>query len=684
MDVCLVVVPFIAVQRPSISLGILNAGLNEAKIDSTVVYSNIEFAELIGIENYWFIGAHCHLDLLGEWVFSKLAFPEHKINDSEYFAEAGKYLKNVIPDKALLNFYFKGKSLKRYFEDIRQQAGEFIEDTARKIIAMNPKIVGCSSTMQQHCPSLALLRRIHELNPDIITIMGGANCEDSLGYITHKNFTWVDYVVSGEADILFPDLCRAIMEKGRNIEVESLPQGVLGPMSRKYASQKPAVYRATVEDLDKSPIPDFDDYIKALNSSAIKEYILPALLIESSRGCWWRQKNQCTFCGLNSDNSFYRTKSPRRVIDELEGLAEKYGINKFMVADSILSMQYFDTVLPDLGKPGRNRHSILYEVKANLKREQVRLLKAAGIDCIQPGIESLHNSILELLHKGNKLWDNIELLKWAREFSINTVWLMLSRIPEEKDVWYEEMAGILPLIVHLQPPSVLNNIYYSRLSRYHKNPSDYNLKLVPLKTYSYIYPLSEEDINQFALYFDDEAMEENEPGERPGLKLMSERLSEWIELWSSFMTKQADSLVSLKAEEISGGIRITDTRPCAVESVINLKGIQASAYKICEVSSKPSRILKELKEAGYEDLQRDSLELILDELIKKKILLKIEDRYLSLAVYDSEYPFDPIFPGGEVVWEKILKAFSQSKVEAVSVSPFAFDMTLEDLFFKNG
>jgi magnesium-protoporphyrin IX monomethyl ester (oxidative) cyclase len=51
---------------------------------------------------------------------------------------------------------------------------------------------------------LALLRIIKEKNPDIITLLGGANCEASMGQAAKRNFPWIDFVVSGEADLLFP------------------------------------------------------------------------------------------------------------------------------------------------------------------------------------------------------------------------------------------------------------------------------------------------------------------------------------------------------------------------------------------------------------------------------------------------------------------------------------------------
>ena len=55
---------------------------------------------------------------------------------------------------------------------VRRQSLAYVDWPADKIVATKPKIVGCSSVFQQHCASLALLKRIHELDPEIILLTG--------------------------------------------------------------------------------------------------------------------------------------------------------------------------------------------------------------------------------------------------------------------------------------------------------------------------------------------------------------------------------------------------------------------------------------------------------------------------------------------------------------------------------
>jgi len=43
---------------------------------------------------------------------------------------------------------------------------------------------------------------------------------------------------------------------------------------------------------------------------------------------------------------------------------------------------------------------LFYEVKVNLRYDQLAMLRAGGVRAIQPGIESLSNQVLRLMKKG--------------------------------------------------------------------------------------------------------------------------------------------------------------------------------------------------------------------------------------------------------------------------------------------
>mgnify|MGYP001129104187 CR=1 FL=1 len=631
VDVCLVSMPYAAIQRPSIALGLLKASLTQKGIESIALYPNIWFAEEIGLYKYAALSESPSPLLMGEWTFSGAAFPDFQPNHTAY-------LSAIASDKDLIKPH--------ELEWVRQKVTGFIERVAHSILELQPRIVSCSSMFQQHCASLALLRRIRELDPDIITLMGGANCEGPMGLATHREFTWVDVVASGEGDDLFPKLCRKLLDKGRDIEPSELPYGVLSPAHRRLNLVATEAPRASVQDLDRVPIPDYNDYFQTLHRSQLFPYIKPGLPVETSRGCWWGQKQHCTFCGLNGNGMTYRSKSPTRVVREFVQLSQQYGLRKFLVVDNILDIGHIKTVLPifaALPEP----YKIFYETKANLKRQHMQQLTEAGVNAIQPGIESMHDSALKLLNKGNSAAINVQLLKWAREFGIAVIWNFLAGIPGESSAWYAEVLEWLPWIVHLQPPSRLGTIRYDRFSLYHERAVDYGLALSPNRAYFHVYPLSPEAMADLAYYFEEERhLDDHECAEVNGRKFdgkgsrfSSEQieLGKWVERWIELFKSETPPVLQT-IDDDGERLRIIDTRPCATDGEITLEGLAYQVYRACDRVLTQRELIDALRRNCGIDVSWSDIQPVADELVSRRILLAQNGRLLNLAVRGSMPP----------------------------------------------
>lgn len=634
IDVCLVSMPYAAVERPAIALGLLKAALQVNGITAQAIYPNIWFAEEIGLAKYQVLSLSRPELLMGEWTFSQAAFPQLQTDSREY----------------LHDIAYDHPAMRQTLIWVRDRTTAFIDRVARAVIELNPRIVSCSSTFQQNCASLALLRRIRELNPAITTIMGGANCEGEMGMMINQSFHWVDFICSGEGDEILARLCQQILTQRREIPPPNLPYGVIAPHHRQNPIISQVAPRASVTDLDRIPIPDYDEYFQTLQNSPLAAYIQPGIPLETSRGCWWGQKQHCTFCGLNGSGINYRSKSPERVIQEFTTLSQRYGVPKFFVVDNILDLRHIDTVMPifaALEQP----YTIFYETKANLRKEQVQQLAQAGVRFIQPGIENMHDRALQLLKKGNIALMNAQLLKWCREFGIIVDWNFLIGIPGESGEWYTEMVSWLPLIVHLQPPSAAYPIRYDRFSPYHQHPEKYGLQLSPHKSYAYVYPFANEEIAQIAYYFEDAGRNEatssdwRETGFIPEHRALQKCIAEWGELfWSS----QPPNLSII--EDNGQQLRIIDTRPCAVESEICLTGLAYAIYLACDRVLTAPELLRTLKVNTGVNSSGDEVLAVITELRSRKLLLQLNNRFLSLALREpiSSLPASQDYPGGHV------------------------------------
>jgi magnesium-protoporphyrin IX monomethyl ester (oxidative) cyclase len=616
MDVSLVSMPFAEVQRPSIALGLLQASLARTAIACEVVYGNFHFAETIGLVAYGAMQGAPTDHLLGEWCFAGLLFPDTPQRNEEYLDLTMQVRCQGFP--ADLE---QRKDLMRW---VRAQAESHVDWLARRILARGPRIVGCSSVFQQHCASLALLRRIRELSPDAVLLMGGANCEGEMGVETLRQFPWLDCVVSGEADEIFADLCRVLLDHGRAVERCKLPDGAI---SRGHLRTLFPAPRPVVRDMDALPVPDYRDYFATLKASTLSELVQPELLAESSRGCWWGEKSHCTFCGLNGTGMKHRSKSPERVLTEIGELAERYRTRTIQFVDNILDMSYFETLLPELARSG-GTYSLFYEIKSNLKRDQVRLLADAGVRWVQPGIESLDDNVLRLIGKGNSTLMNLQLLKWSSEFGIDAAWNMLCGIPGERDEWYREMAEWLPAVFHLQPPSGLVRVRYDRFSPYHMRPLDFGLTLRPSKAYSYVYPFPQESLMRMAYSFED--VGDDGPIHRgvhrqPGQRRLQDVLLEWNRVW-----RTARPILRVTRE--SNRLHVVDTRRIASRREWVANELQTEIHGLCDSAQTAAALHKQIAARHGAEVSPAEIDEAIGALCDAKIVLPMNGKLLALGI----------------------------------------------------
>ena len=616
------------------ALGMLAAVLDDAGISARTIHANLMFAERIGRVAYESINNTDITLQMGEWTFSRAAFRTEVRDAAAYVAGLGPMAVGQ-PDMA------------ETLLAIRIEAEGFVDELAASIVASRPKIVGCSSVFQQHCGSLALLRRIKELDPSIVTMMGGANCEAEMGVATHDQYRWVDMVVSGEAEKLLPGLCRLIFAHGADVPASMLPEGVVGPESRDRPQGSVAAPRALITDLDDLPFPNFDDYFVQLRSSPLRDHIRPGLPIETSRGCWWGAKHHCTFCGLNGVGMAFRAKTEGRARAEFEFLSDRYGLKKFMAVDNILDTKYFSHLIPWLADCGDKL--VFYETKANLSKSQIALLARAGVRWIQPGIEAMHDGLLTLLNKGCSVTINVQLLKWAYNEGVWITWNHLYGAPGDNPDWYDEVADWLPAIVHLQPPAggSVSQIRYDRFSPYFNKPGAFGLDLVPYGGYGEVYPASGDGLAAQAYFFRDLGPPHPDPV----------RLRAAIDDWSRLFMRQdkaggalperAANAPVLEMIDTGDTATIRDTRPCATSARHDLTVLETLICRACDAARGQGAIVEVVRNAGADDSDA-AIATALQGLVARKIVIDFNGKYLCLATVPNARPYVGLddFAGG--------------------------------------
>jgi ribosomal peptide maturation radical SAM protein 1 len=648
----LVSMPYASVQRPSLALGLLKSVLEREGLYTRTFHLYLAWAQEVGLLPYLTCTILSPTDYMaGEWTFAGAAFREQAPDPEAYLA--------ALPDAPPFRAQDAGRvgrgAFLSHLRLMRSRASGFVDRCARQILGTGAWAVGCSSTFEQNVASLALLRRIKEPDPGVVTLLGGGNCEAEMGQAAHRNFPWLDFVVSGEAEEILPALLRRILAEGPAIR--DLPAGVSGPAHRQGATFQPG--RGLAGDLDRLPIPDFEDYFRDLSVSPLAPALSLALPLETSRGCWWGARHRCTFCGLNGQALGYRAKSPERALEELRHLEARHGVSTLEMVDNIMSPSYFHSVLPALAQDPRRRN-LFFEVKANLRREQVRLLARAGVRWIQPGIESLSTPVLRLMNKGVQAWQNIMLLRHAREFGVRLSWSILWGFPGEEDSWYHSMARLLPLLEHLQAPASTIRVRVDRFGSYHTRAVQEGRPLVLQAAIRHVYPLPARELMDLAYFFrfpgdsdpfDPESKDPSLPRaleSRPGVRAMRAAVA----VWKMECRKSLRPILTL-AEE-GEALRVLDSRRCRREFSALLEGPERDVLLACE--SAPA--LARLKAEGLGAVPAEQVARALDSLIQRRLVLELDGRAVALPVR-GDLPAVPgmrDFPGGWADYTRIAGA----------------------------
>jgi len=600
MDIVFAVLPFADVDRPAIGVSLLKAEIESLGFDSRILYLNIDFAEQIGVRLFTHISEGLPSEsLVGEWFFADLVFGDRIPHPDEYAAKVlGRMAQPSLIQEILAARPARAGYLARSLESIR---------------ALRPRIVGFTTTFHQTCACLALAERLKQGPDPPVVVFGGANCEGEMGLELLRCFPFIDYVCTREGDVVFPRLVRRLL---RENESGALP-GMLHQGESLQFSTPDLVRR-----LDDLPYPDYHDYFARVAVSSVSKEIKADLLIETSRGCWWGAKYHCTFCGLNGDMMGFRSKSPERVFEEMKSLRTTYGANRIDCVDNILDHRLIPTLFPRLRESGLDI-DLFYEIKANLRYDQLATIAAGGVRFVQPGIESFSNPVLKLMEKGSTAAQNVQLLRWCEELGIRAAWNLLAGFPGEPPEEYTRQAELLPLLFHLQAPVSCSPIRLDRFSPFFTQPERFGFqRLRPTSAYYYVYPFGRRELSRLAYFFDFDYPDGRNPHE-----YLAPAKTE-VQNWWRARGQNDGSLPRLDAQWSSADeVLLTDTRPCAAEASQTLSGLAARVLFHCDTAQTLATLQRQLG-AGEHDLRGT-----LARLRASKLVFEIDDHYGSLPVF---------------------------------------------------
>jgi ribosomal peptide maturation radical SAM protein 1 len=604
--VALISMPTLSARFPSFQLGLLKPTLERHGIPVQTFSLFMYFGTHVG----WRINetiADVYPCMVGEWIWTKAAFGD--------FADDEQYLK--IYEESLRAICRRaGCSL----DDLRRLRNEaapaFIDFCLESIDWTRFGLIGFSVVFQQTLASIALARVLKKHHPSIPIIMGGASFEDDIAEEIMRGCAEVDYIHCGDAEETFPQFISRLY-KGETM------QGLRGVMWRKPGSIEYSGRAPNLSDMNRTPVPDFDEYFYARREGGYAAYdnaqgvLIP---IETARGCWWGVKNHCTFCGLNRAGMDFRAKDVDNVIEQLEALSRRYGIFDFNAIDNIISPEYIDKLFGRL-KEARTDIRLHYEVRPNLTRAQLKQMREGGLFSIQPGVESLSTHVLKLMRKHTTGMRNLELIKWCTYYRINNLYNILVRFPGETAEDYQLQCNIIPKIHHWQPPWAVAKARADRGSPMFTEPETQSItELRPSECYQFLFPQDRFDLRRVSYYFDHE-MSDTVGDE--GYDEIFQSVDLWQQLW------QTCPRPFLRYKKSWATIRIEDGRKSKVRE-LTYSDERAALYEFCADAHTRKEIAARFDDAAW-------LDDALGEFTDRDLMIHLDNRYLSLALPENSY-----------------------------------------------
>jgi hypothetical protein len=150
MDVVFVVMPFADIGRPAIGVSLLKAAAVNDGFSATVHYCNFDLAELIGQRVYQQVSSSFPPEILvGEWFFADDLFAAEIPTEDQYI-------------ERILMPYASFETIET-LRETRKARNLYLDNVARQIADLAPRIVGFTTTFHQTCSSLAVARRLKKL-----------------------------------------------------------------------------------------------------------------------------------------------------------------------------------------------------------------------------------------------------------------------------------------------------------------------------------------------------------------------------------------------------------------------------------------------------------------------------------------------------------------------------------------
>jgi ribosomal peptide maturation radical SAM protein 1 len=604
--IALISTPWPLFNRPSVQLATLKAFVKQKmpalQVDTHHAYLSI--AEGLGYNLYREISERTWL---AESLYAGLLYPDRTATISQFWKKrsSGLPLAHKIDfDELILN-------LEKASAQILDS-----EDWRKNLLT------GFSICLGQLTSSLYFIREIKKRASDLKIVVGGSACAGTLGKSLIRTFPGIDFLIRGEGELPLVHLIESLTINQNDSHMVPIP----GLISRHEDPLDQGI--SQVSDLDRLPVPEYDDYFDQVKALGQDKAFLPKIPMEISRGCWWRKNigpgsiSGCAFCNLNLQWQGYRAKSHDRTIKELEALTDRYQILSVSFMDNLLPAKGLDQLFRRIQEMGKELR-LFCEIRATTPRKGLAAMGAAGMREVQVGIESLSTSLLKKLNKGTTAIDNMEIMKNCETPGLpNLTGNLILTFPSSDGQDVKETLANLNFVLPFRPLKGIP-FWLGYGSPVWQMPNAYGIKRVRNHPfYEHLFP-------PYVLRGLSLMIQGYQGGVRYQNRLwrpVREKIDKWRKSYSELHKGPGcDPILSL--QDGRDFMIIRERRPGNFDMTHRLKGTSRKIYLFCRTQQSISRILSQFPGFGEEKVIP-----FLRMMVEKRLMFNEGERYLSLAV----------------------------------------------------
>jgi anaerobic magnesium-protoporphyrin IX monomethyl ester cyclase len=258
------------------------------------------------------------------------------------------------------------------------------EQNARRILALEPDLVGFSTTTSAFHDADDMAIAVKAARPDARIVFGGVHVSAVGGQLLRR-FPSIDFLCIGEGEQTLAELA-----DGR------APAEIDGLVFRDGEEIRTNTPRANIDDLDALPLPAYEKlrgFPRGYHLPPFSTIDVPGATMVTSRGCTY----QCTYCDRSVFKRGFRSNTAEYIYEHMRVLARRFGVRHVNVYDDLFTTnrRRITELCERLAREPLGLRFNCAVHAGHADDELLAMLKAAGCLMISVGMESGDPALLE-------------------------------------------------------------------------------------------------------------------------------------------------------------------------------------------------------------------------------------------------------------------------------------------------